>query len=175
MVQLYWCKFSTLWPPIEVEILFISILLHLHHSLLWLHLPKRETSWWRRKEVGGGCSPWNHLGKYVPLSSRVKYAGAKTIQARACLEVLLLRVAPDCEISEVFWCCFMFQGVLFYTFTKPIVVFARDVSVHQLLLFSCTGVHLILWWADSEDEDSRKGITVSVVHLCELAHSNVKY
>lgn len=61
-------------------------------------------------------SPWKH----VDVSSRVKYARAKTIQAKACIEVLLLHVAPNYEMSEVFWSCFMSQGVWFYTFTKPV-------------------------------------------------------
>lgn len=61
-------------------------------------------------------SPWEH----VDLSSRVKYVGAKTIPERACIEVLLLHVASNYEMFEVFWCCFMFQGVWFYTFAKPI-------------------------------------------------------
>lgn len=166
-----------LWSSTEVEILFISILLYLHHC--WSYgSTYQERKWhtmWKKWDEGRGWS-CGHFWKRGSLSSTVKYTGAKDIQERACIEVLLY-MPPNCEVSEVLWCCFMFRGVWFCTLLSQfsnIYIFATQISFHLLLLLFCTGVHLILWWAGSESATSKKGITVSVVHLCELAHNNVR-
>lgn len=139
-----------LWPSIEVEILLISILLYLHHS--WSDSTYQERKWhtmWKKWDEGRGWS-YSHLWNCGGLSSTVKYTGAKAMRMRACTEVLLLCMAPNYEMSEVLWCCFMFKGVWFCTllsqFSNRIYLLAKFPFISCSCFSTLVSPNVVVSW-----------------------------